>query len=119
MRLESERMDTKDIPNHPNALGGSWHPITNKRELKVLAKAMSEAGELINVLADSITIGGIDKSLPNKPTNRKRLCDEIADVETCLRLLHYVFNLDGAAIEHRIRKKMTFLINWIDDVQEK
>jgi NTP pyrophosphatase (non-canonical NTP hydrolase) len=95
-----------------------WIPTSNPRDLKILGKALEEAGEYTSAVARCL-IQGIDESEPvtGKP-NRQWLEEEIADVMATVSFLAG-FGLDVDFIEARAEKKREQLNQWFEmDVNE-
>jgi NTP pyrophosphatase (non-canonical NTP hydrolase) len=89
-----------------------WHPMTDARDLKTLGKLGEELGECSAAVARCI-IQGINEAEPvTGKVNKVWLEEEIADVLTSIHLVRHRFDLDRAAIEARVEKKLPHLTWW-------
>lgn len=89
-----------------------WEPMKDRTDLKILGKALEEAGEYTQALSRCL-IQGIDESEPvtGKP-NRKMLEEELADIMATSRHVMQRFKLDAKFIESRYEKKYEQLKGW-------
>lgn len=90
----------------------TWYVETDSQRLRRFGKTLEELGELQAVVARCI-IQGIDEIDPSSgKVNRKRLEEEIADVDAQLGLLVYSFNLDQQYIHARSNDKVDQMHTW-------
>lgn len=95
-----------------------WRPTTNLMDLAHLGKLAEELGECSAAVA-RCTIQGIEEAEPvtGKP-NRQWLEEEIGDVLAGIELAIRNFDLNRAAILARRAKKINYLTDWHDIIQE-
>ena len=91
-----------------------WVPTQDISELKILGKALEEAGEYTTVLA-RVLIQGINENEPRtgKP-NREWIEDEIADVLATVGHVAGYFRLDTIRIDQRAKAKAEYLQRWFE-----
>jgi hypothetical protein len=89
-----------------------WIPMSNPTDIKVLGKALEEAGEVISAMARCL-IQGIDETEPSTGVlNREWLTKEIADAACTSGLVARHFDLNMSAINTRIAIKQNHLQKW-------
>lgn len=96
----------------------AWHVETDAQRLRRFGKTLEELGELQAVVARCI-IQGIDEVDPSSgKTNRKRLEEEIADVDAQIGMLMHSFDLDQQFIYTRSSDKVDQMTTWDRLVEE-